>query len=109
MHVQGRPKGRNLITPNLQAIEKRDVSATAKVTVLLRPSERHSIFERIVFLGSTPEREAINHKVSRSDIMHTLRIETRERLALERESGYIQAKRENLLPPSGGASCRRAA
>lgn len=102
-------KRRNLISPNLQAIELRDVTDTAKVTVMLRPSERQSIFDRIVFKGSTPEREAKNHHVSRTDIIHTLRIETRARLAAERQTGFMEGKRCNLIPPSGPAQARRAA
>lgn len=95
-------KARNLIAPNLKAIEIQDVRATARVTVMLKPSERKSIFDRITFHGSTPERELNNYDgVSKADILQAYRIETRSRLETERRLGYIQAKRENLLPPTG--------
>jgi hypothetical protein len=101
---KGIRRGRRLIDPNLQVIdcgEVNNVAATARVTVMLKPSERQSIFDRITFRGSNLDREAINYKVSRADVLNAFRVETRTRLKQERELGYIEARRENLLPPSG--------
>jgi len=111
MHIsESKTKPRRLVAPNLQTIEQRNVTDTAKVTVMLRPTERESVFTRIVEKRiSTPEREAANHGVPRSLILHTLHVEYDARVRKARLEGYAIAKRENLLPPGGAAAMRKAA
>jgi hypothetical protein len=103
-------KGRRLIRPNLEAIERRQVTDTAKVTVMLSRSERASIFDRVLMKGiSTPEAEAKNFDVPRPLIMHTLHMEVREFGRRKAEEGYVAGKRAALMPDPPTASWRLAA
>lgn len=115
-------RNRTFVARNLQTLEQRNFKASTDVVVMLRPSERHAIFDRIVVKRTaTPEAEAANHGVPRSLILHVLHVEhlARERAAERR--GEARGKREALVaqkvvpmrptPPSGGPSMpmRRAA
>jgi hypothetical protein len=92
---------RKLIRPNLEAIDKRHVTDTAKVTVMLSRAERASIFERVLRKRiTTPEAEAKNHGVPRPLIMHALAMETQEYGQRERVQGYVAGKREALTMPT---------
>jgi hypothetical protein len=67
-----------------------------------KPTVAQSIFTRIVFHGSTAQREANAHGCSEPEAYAILRMQIQDRLAEERRRGYMEGRLSILPPPAAG-------
>lgn len=78
------------ISTRFKSVEPRQYAA--------KPTVAKSIFDRFVYHGSTPLREARSHGIGEIDCYDVLRMQIKDRLEEARRIGYMQGRNSILHP-----------